>query len=473
MRVALLNAPYAETYGPIKSASGRYFPLGLGYIAAVLLRGGHEVLFLDPEAQGLSGEAMAGRLASFRPRLAGISFATPTFPPGRRLASLVKRAAPGCFTVAGGVHASALPEAVLGEAPEFDAVARGEGEHTMLELASLLEDGPASPSALAGVRGIAIRAGDGVAHSPPRPWIRDLDSLPFPARSLANFDAYVPHAHNRRGRRATTAISSRGCPHRCVFCASHVVLGRLFRAHSPEYVVEELTDLTRTFGVDEVIFNDDTFTADRNRALKICDLIRARGLRISWFCFARVDTVSRELLRAMRDAGCYSVGFGVESGDPGILRSIRKNTTVDQARQAVAWCDELGLKSQCFFVFGCPGETPETAERTIRLALELSPALAFFNMMVPYPGTEAFARDAAPPSAPRRWEEWVAIGPHSTISVPGIPSLERLVSSANIRFYLRLRQIFKMIGFAGNFGELWQLLRGALALSRQVLRWRA
>src|SRR5437762_2734537 len=131
MKVALLNAPYAETYGPLKSASGRYFPLGLGYIAAVLRRAGHDTILLDPEAQSMPDSVVAARLAEFQPQLVGVSCATPSFPKARHFAQIAKRVAPGCATVVGGVHATAMPETVLRQAPEFDVVAVGEGEETM------------------------------------------------------------------------------------------------------------------------------------------------------------------------------------------------------------------------------------------------------------------------------------------------------------------------------------------------------
>ncbi len=366
MRIALLNTPYVKTYGPLKSASGRYFPLGLGYIAAVLRQHGHEVLLLDPEAQNLSDHAISSRLISFRPGLIGISFTTPGFPMARHLAALARNSSRGIPIVAGGVHAAALPEGVLREAPEFDIVCTGEGEETMLELAATGSPEALTPSALRSIPGVAFRAGERIEISPRRAWIKDLDSLPFPARELVDFDAYVPHAHNRRGRRVATAVTSRGCPYHCVFCASHVVLGRQFRSHSPEYIVSEIEYLVKTFGVDQIIFNDDVFTMDQARDRRICELILKRDLKISWFCFARVDSISKDILATMRKAGCFSVGFGVESGDPDMLKSMRKNITVERARQAVAWADELGLKSQCFFVLGCPGETEKSAERTIR-----------------------------------------------------------------------------------------------------------
>jgi radical SAM superfamily enzyme YgiQ (UPF0313 family) len=354
-------------------------------------------------------------------------------------------------------------------------VGLGEGEETMVELARALSAGPLTPDVLREVRGIAFRNGGEARINPMREWIKDLDALPYPARDLVDFDLYVPHAHNRRGRRATTAISSRGCPYPCVFCASHVVLGRGFRRHSPEYVVGEIEHLIRTHGVDQIIYNDDAFTTDRDRDARICELILQRNLRISWFCFARADGVTRDLLRLMQRAGCYSVGFGIESGDPAILKAMHKNETLDQMREAVGWANEAGLKTQCFFVFGSPGETPAAIERTVQFAIELKPALAFFNMLVPYPGTEAYQAvfgNEGPPLDRVRWEDWVAVGPHAAMAVAGLPPLERLVADANRRFYLRPSQILRMLRHASNWMEAWQLVRGGLALFAQIIRWR-
>jgi radical SAM superfamily enzyme YgiQ (UPF0313 family) len=196
---------------------------------------------------------------------------------------------------------------------------------------------------------------------------------------------------------------------------------------------------------------------------------------VAWFCFARVDGITKEILAAMKRAGCFSIGFGVETGDAEIMKSIKKGITLDQVRQALRWSREAGIKSQCFFVFGNPGETPGTAERTIRFAMELKPALAFFNMMVPYPGTEAYRAhfgDVGRPPDRVRWEDWVAVGLRSTIHVPGIKSLEELVARANARFYFRPSQILRMLRHVSNATELLQLIRGGLALCLQIIRWR-
>jgi len=475
MRVALLNAPYAETYGPLKAASGRYFPLGLGYIAAVLKRGGHDVLFLDPDAQDIPDSAVAARLAEFQPGLVGVSCANPSFPKARHYAAIAKRVAPGAVTIVGGVHATAMPEGTLRQAPEFDLAGVGEGEESMLDLATMLSSGPLTPDVLKPLAGVAFRDGDRIQANPKREWMRNLDDLPFPARELVNFDAYVPHAHNRRGRRATTAITSRGCPYQCIFCASHIVLGYPFRSHSPEYIVDEMEHLNKTYGVDQIIFNDDVFTMDKRRDFKICELILKKNLKMSWFCFARVDSVTKEILEIMKRAGCFSVGFGVESGDPGMLKTIKKKITVEQVRQALGWSNEVGLKSQCFFVFGNPGETAATIETSVNFAVEIKPVMAFFNMMVPYPGTEAYALTYGAAGVPLdsvKWEDWVAVGPSSTIEVPGVPSLERAVADANRRFYLRPSQIIKMLRHVTCANELWQLFRGGFALTLQVITWR-
>jgi radical SAM superfamily enzyme YgiQ (UPF0313 family) len=475
MRVALLHAPYAETYGPLKSASGRYFPLGLGYIGAVLKGAGHEVLFLDPETRSMPPEAVKKALQEFGPQLAGVSCATPSFPGARKLAGLVREAVPGCPTIIGGVHASAFPKQVLEEAPEFDMACSGEGEYLMLDLASALTDNrKLTTDNLSSITGLTWRNNGTIVQNPTRAWISDLDSIPLPAREMADPDLYRPHAHNRRGKRATTIISSRGCPYSCVFCASHVALGRQFRAHSPKYVADEIEFLSTKMGVDQLIFNDDTFTMDPKRVRGICEEILRRGLKVSWFCFARANTVNPELLALMKKAGCFSVGFGVETGDAEILKAIKKNETLEDLRKGVEWANEAGIKTQCFFVFGNPGETAETVEKTIKFAIELKPTLAFFNMMVPYPGTEMFDQHygKGPGASGYRWEDWVAVGPRATINIPGIPSLEKVVAEANRRFYFRPSQVWRYVRHAGSVLEVLQAVRGAVALGFQIVFWK-
>lgn len=485
MKVVLISAPYFDVYGSLNVGKNHTFSLGVGYLAAVLRQGGHEVALLDPEPREMGEEGVLAYLREKEPELVGISSATANFKGAQRMAVLAREATQAPIVV-GGVHASALPFEVLESCPQFDLVVVGEGEETLLELCARLEEGRRD---LGELRGLAYRENDSgeavirdpmkrglkLQRTPPRPLIEELDRLPFPARDLVNLDLYRPQVHLYRGRKSTTLITSRGCPARCTFCATGVTLGNRIRFHSPQYVLSEIEHLVKAYGVQDVIIVDDTFTASAQRTKEICRLILERGLPIGWFCFARVNNASRELFELMKQAGCFSLFFGVESADPQVLKNIKKGTTVEQARQAMQLANELGFKTEAGFMFGNPGDTRETIEKTIEFALELSPVIGSFNIMVPFPGTEEYERHRQKnPDGLRDWDHYVPKGVHPIIQLEGLSrgDLQRYISRAYLRFYLRPRQIFRILRNLSSSTELWTYLRGALGLFRRIREWR-
>lgn len=467
VKVVLVNAPYIDLYGPIKMASGQYFPLGLGYIAAVLRKAGHRVQLLDPEVQQLDQTDLRKALSKEGPDAVGITCATPNFAHAVDIAKLVKQET-DAITIIGGVHASALPEAVLQSYPQVDIAVVGEGENTMLELLDTLS----VRGSLSEVKGIVYRDGPEIHWNKRRPWIKDLDSLPFPARDLVDINLYRPHSHNVRRKPCITMLTSRGCPFGCNFCASHLSLGRGFRAHSPEYVIEEIEYLVKEYGAQQLLITDDTFTVDKSRVVKICNGIIRKAIKVEWFCFARVDLVDRELLSLMKRAGCFSIGYGVESGDQRILENLSKGIDLVKCKEIFQISNELGFKTQAFFILGSVGETQETIKKTIRFSLELDPVLAFFNILVPYPGTKVF-NEFCDADQIDNWEDFVAVGINPAIELGSLTrrELRKAIYEANRRFYLRPGQLLKMLSGIRSTYELSQYLRGGIGLLRQMRRW--
>jgi radical SAM superfamily enzyme YgiQ (UPF0313 family) len=187
--------------------------------------------------------------------------------------------------------------------------------------------------------------------------------------------------------------TSRGCPHACIFCVGRKMVGARLRFRSPALVVDELAYLG-SLGFHQINLADDLFTADRRRCLAVCDEIRRRGLKIPWTSFARVDTVSEELLRRMREAGCTAVSFGIESGNPGILKTIRKRITLEQVTAAVGMCARAGVTPMASFILGLPGETADTLDETLAFAKRLQEdgLIYGFHLLAPFPGTEVRER---------------------------------------------------------------------------------
>jgi anaerobic magnesium-protoporphyrin IX monomethyl ester cyclase len=471
-RIVFISPPYLDLYGKLNRAAGRYFPLGLGYIASYLRKyGGHEVRMYEPEAQGIKLGDFRRILQEFQPNFVGLTCSTPNFYRAVELAKLTRESCHARI-VLGGVHASALPELVVEQFREFfDCVVVGEGEQTMLELVET----PWTPENLANVEGIVwLRDGTAIRNKA-RALETDLDKIPFPARDLIAQHLFVPNLHNARHPRCVSLLTSRGCPFNCSFCASRIVSGKKYRIHSAEYVVEEMELLKREYKAQQLLITDDTFTIDHARLEQICRGMIDRKLNLAWFCFSQVTSVTRDVLTLMKKAGCYSIGFGVESADEEILRAMGKPIKPERALTAVHLANELGIKTQAFYIFGFPTETREKMEATIAFAKKVNSTLAFFNMLVPYPGTREFEHYFAGVS-PREipWEDFVAVGEKCVLNGAAVDAatIRRLVAKANIEYYLHPKRLWHLARQIKTAYELLNYLRGGLSLGNQVLRWR-
>ncbi|MEE2829427.1 MAG: radical SAM protein [Myxococcota bacterium] len=363
-------------------------PLGLAYIAAFLRRANHDVAIHDMRHSPLSREDFMDRVRAFEPQLLGMGLYTVTVPVAEEISSLVKAAFPNCPIVVGGPHPAGAPEESARN-PHFDFAAIGEGEQMMLDLVQALEAGD-DPADVAGLWFTAdpTDPDSELITAPPRGWIDDLDSLPWPARDLLPpLDSYKMTMFQYREWPATTIYTSRGCPYSCIFCERREILGNKFRVHTPAYVVDEIEHLVENYGIREIFFYDDTFTLDRRRVLGICDEILDRGVDISWNISTHVNTVDRELLHKMRKSGCWQIAYGIETGDPRVMQDIMKGTDVSTVRERIEWTVEAGIEAKGLFMIGHPTDTPESIDRTIEFARALPIASANFKISTPFVGT--------------------------------------------------------------------------------------
>jgi radical SAM superfamily enzyme YgiQ (UPF0313 family) len=301
-----------------------------------------------------------------------------------RTAAALRERHPATFVCAGGPYPIAVHERCLAEGPAFDAAVTGEAERTVVELLARLERG----EGLDGVQGLVWREGQAIRVNPPRPLATDLDALPFPDRRLlGDANRYLPPPAMYRRKPVAVVLTSRGCNRQCIFCFQVDKKRRTgIRYRSVESVLDEV-ELCLRQGFREIKFIDDTFAEDRDRALRLAREIRRRKLDFTWFASACVNQVDAELMREFRKAGCWAILFGVESGVQRNLNTLRKGITLAQARNAVRWAREAGLKAHTTFLFGIPGETWDDGLRTIEFACELAPDMASFHAMVPFPGT--------------------------------------------------------------------------------------
>ncbi len=362
-------------------------PLGLAYISAVLEQAGFAVEIYDMNVLNVTVSQFLNHARRTRPRLVGISFMTPQVRIAEAIARGIKNIDRAISVVVGGPHVSAIHEEVLQE-QAIDFAVIGEGEITMRELADTVLCGV---KVLREINGLAFRQNDAVIVNPHRPPIADLDSLPLPAWHLLPVERYSVRGFGGDINKPTFAIlSSRGCPNQCIFCDSHTVFGRQFRGRSARHIFSEIVFLNEKYGAKQFDFVDDTITIDKKRLTELCKLILSSRLGICWMCNARVNTVDYELLKTMKEAGCVRVDFGVESGDPEVLRIMKKRITLEQIRNAHRWAKQVGLTTLSFFMVGNPGETWKSVNRTVKLAQEIKSDIPCIGIATPYPGSELY-----------------------------------------------------------------------------------
>jgi anaerobic magnesium-protoporphyrin IX monomethyl ester cyclase len=360
-------------------------PLGTLYVAAALQQAGHAVRFYNG-AFMTHGEIMS-QVQEFKPQFVGLYSTTFGWEKARMTAAALKSILADVFIVVGGPYPVAVQEKCLYDCQEIDAAVTGEGEITVVEMLSMLDSG----KDLAGVEGVVYRHEGKINKNPPRPLIADLDGLPFPARDLlGEAGKYIPPPATYKRKPVAVIMTAPGCNRHCLYCFQldkHRKSGIRYR--SVENVMAEI-ELVLSQGYREIKFIDDTLAADYNRAMTIAKEIKNRGLDFTWFASAVVNQVDKPLLQAFKDAGCWAILFGAESGVQKDLNTIRKGITPAQIRKAVKAAQEVGLTVYTPFLFGIPGQTYEDGLKTIEFALELDPDIANFHAITPFPGTELY-----------------------------------------------------------------------------------
>ncbi|MBW2585234.1 MAG: cobalamin-dependent protein [Deltaproteobacteria bacterium] len=335
MRVLLINPfyPISETPSP---------PLGLAYLAAALTESGVEIKILDLVVFPYSRSMLQNLLEAFKPQMAGLTAVTMTFDSAIGVIKDIKEIDPDILTVMGGPHVSFCGRETLKDYPELDVIVIGEGEHTVVEL---------------------CRA--------------------------ANSRSLLPLGRYRALKMPISMTTSRGCPFKCIFCVGRKMVGARVRYRNPKKIVDELAYLS-TLNFHQINIADDLFTANKDHCLAVCDEIIKRDLKLTWTSFARVDTVSDDMLTRMKTAGCNAVSFGIESANPQILKTIKKGITLEQVEAAVGMCKRAGVTPYASFILGLPGETPQTIKETMDFGEKMkSLGLAFgFHLLAPFPGTE-------------------------------------------------------------------------------------
>ena len=410
MRICLINPPrlHPKSWGKPTV----FQPLELAYVAALIERQ-HKVRIIDAPTEGrtnleeidgtkyrvgLANKDIADRLRRWSPDVVGIHVPfSGWWKTAYEVASIAKDIDKDIITVLSGLHPSARPAESLMH-PNTDFVVIGEAEYTMLELVGTLEQ---KKEKVKKIKGIGYIKNGKTVITPPRPAIQDLDSLPFPARHLLPMEEYFAAIKENplRGeirKPWTTMITSRGCPHECVFCSIHIVMGKTWRGRSPENVVDEIEQLVQTYHIEQIDFVDDNMTLDKKRMENICDLIVKRGLDIEWYTpnGVRADGLDENLLTKMKASGCKKIRIAPESGVQRVVdKIVKKNLDLKKVENAVILSRKVGIKVGCFFIIGLIGETKEDIEATIKYAYKLRRLGAdsfYFSYAAPLYGTELY-----------------------------------------------------------------------------------
>jgi len=362
-------------------------PLGLAYVAAALEKNSFKVEVFDNYLLKKPIGEVKQEIKRLRPEIVGITCGSATYQRCIETAQAVREAEPSCKVVVGGWHASYMPETLL-EHPEVDYVVMGEGERAMTELSTFITQGGNAEGAIT-IPGVAYRHKGQIVKNSPK-FISDLDEVPFPARHLLPMNLYGRKIEYLNVEPVDIMSVTRGCPYSCAWCDVEKLGGRKCRSFSPKRIFEEMKHLVENYHSKGIYFISDVFTIRKRETLELCELIKKEKLDVQWACDTRVDLLSRELLLKMREAGCKTIWFSVESGSPRILEKITRGVTIKQTTDAFRLCRETGIQVACSFMLGLPGETLRDMELSLMFAKQLNPDWCRFNIYVAYPGSALY-----------------------------------------------------------------------------------
>ena len=402
MKILLIDPPFYRFMG----MENRYFPIGLGYIAASLQSQGHEVKIYSVDTSSRVNPPAYNRmreyyqryktlvndsshpvwqeiltvLKNFQPHIVGITAMTPKMASVLKTATLCKVYKDHIRIIIGGPHATIKPDELL-QYRDIDYVIRGEGEISILDLLQALEK--KDSKMLEQVSGLSYRKNGIFFHNPLGEVWRNIDTLPFPSRGL------LLHPENFLPEDLAIIMTSRGCPFGCTFCYKEM-FGKKIRYRSIDNVLKEMKYVIKKYNAKQFAFKDDSFTINNNRVIEFCDKLHAQGIRINWECTTRVDLIDEDLLKKMMSAGCNMIKVGVESGSEKILQSINKGFSLEKVKSAAQLFNRSGISWTAFFMVGLPDETEEDIFKTLKFMKEIKPIYASIGVYEAYPGTELF-----------------------------------------------------------------------------------
>ena len=421
-------------------------PLGILSIASCLEAEGFEVHVVDCHAREMGPDRFRSIVRRLRPRFVGISVLSAHYVPANYIAQIAKEEVPDTVVIAGGVHSEAHPEQML-QNPHIDAVSRGDGEMLMTEVVRGVSFDK--------IDGLSYRTNGGVHHNPPRPVEMDLDRYPLPAYHLIDFDHYFPPVASYKALPAMNVLMTRGCPGKCTFCNS---ANTVLRSRSVDKLVELIKHLRYDYGIKQIYFYDDTFTANKKAVKEFCSRMIAEKIDVRWICYVRGDMFNEEAAQMLSEAGCHQVLIGIESGSRTLMQAIGKAIQHDVYKRTVDLAHKHNIEVRGSFIIGHVDETEQTMRETLQFAIDLDIDLFQLAIMTPYPGTQMYQKFKR--EGRLLHEDYSRYGQNELVfrlnHLTG-EQVMRFERHAFRRFYLRPRAVFQQLRRLQNFQMLKDL----------------
>ena len=452
--VSVVNQPNIKA---VADNYGIYPNISLAYVAGALQKAGHELIFLDAMASEYSLNDMAARVKKFNPYIMMFTITTYLFHETIKVIDYFRKIS-SAKVIVGGQHVTLFPKETLLK-KEIDIGIVGEAEETVVELLEAIEKN----KNIKNIRGICCREKEKIVLTMPREKIKNLDTVPFPARNLLPMNKY--YSFISKYKNYTILMSSRGCTFQCTFCEQR---SGDIRYRSTKNVVDEIEECYYKYNVREIDVFDPLFTINKKRVIEICKEMQKRGLKIAWSCRSRVDTIDEEMLIEMKKAGCYRIYFGIESGDEQILKNIKKFTKKEQIKKAIFLTKKHGVLAFGYFMFGNPGETRQSIKNTINLAKSLPLDYAQFNRLSNLPGTTMY-EDLKEEMGYDYWREYVK---DKSVENP-LPrlkcrlsdkELDKWIKKAYLGFYFRPSFVLKTLLRVNSLPELTRYVKAGISM---------
>lgn len=465
MKTLIINPPCEQGFDrsgrwPAKTAGGTVIePLFLAYTAAVLEKNSLPVELIDCRPFYISQDELLKKIDG-SVELAVLQTSTASINLDLETAKKIKERFPSIKIALVGSHVSVLDKEVMESSQFVDFAARGEYEYTILDLAQ-----GKNPK---DILGLTFRDGANIVRNPDRQPANNLDELPFPARHFLPMESYFEPIF--KSKRTFRLMGSRGCPYQCTFCLwPQTMYGRKVRFRDPKKIVDEIEHLINEYLAEGLYFEDDTFALIPSRVIEICNEIMKRNIKIKWSCMGRVDTVTEEMLKAMKKAGCYMIRYGVESSSQEILNRTKKGITTEQVAKAFNMAKETGIQTHASYTLGLPGETKETLKDTVEFAVKLNSDYAQFGIAMPYPGTELY-KEAEKNGwlTAKDWSDFEA-SENSVLEYPDLKAEDIIKAhrEAYRKFYLRPSYALKRALKVRSLAEFIQLIKGSFNLIKK------